>query len=912
VWDGKRFDLIYQEEARNETRYMKEALQSTWPRVDSLVGPVASDFDTPVVVRAYSDAGTGRVRVFPFYQEITAVPIKNPYVSRYSTWAAAVAPHELVHSAHLDVDGGFGIGALVRPFAPDWARGGNGLYPFGIGEGAAVYLESQLEEDAGRLHSPLFTMKMKAAMLSDDPWSLAQMLSVPGYARPGLRHYIGGAHVFEYLATRGDTASAEFFHEAVRGQSRIPFLGLGAWLGVGAGQFPTQLGNEIRTELREKYSAELDRRSPFTDVTVIASARGLHHRRPYWLSDSTLVAYANGYDVRGGLYEIDAETGQRSLIRSQSVAAGRRYALGRDTTALYTARYVTDPLVPSQQSAEIERVDLSSGTATRLTHDGGAVAPAQGPGGRVYAVKRDGQFTRWGVVDGDSVRALTPPNSASIRRVAPAPGDGPIAVLKAINGEQQIYRAEWSGSGPPNMDPWVRIDDALIYDLTWGPEGRYLLFAADHPETAGVFAFDRRAGEVLHLAKVPFGAREPALSPDRSTLAFVSYHHERYDLVKTAFRPDSAATIPDSDWTLDGTAPAPPAAPEPTVSKSESRPYSAWRHLGPDAVYPTLRGSPTQWDQYVGPGAEPLAIGLEAAGADPLRQVGYRSFLYWEDGRIWGEARLESGQFLLRPSLSAYNRAVTPSGGSTSGLEERGVGLGLRLPITLRSNIYRSSVQLGLETQLRQTRRYGGGLDGLTPFSTRLTLEPRIGLRYRTQQNRRDLIPNTGLILDVQGSYDAWTEEMRSGLGGRHKALRSTLNLYLPFLRRSNTGLRLGAGVLTQNRSSFDSKLFAPRGYDTLPGGPGGTFLRFDAEVVQPLWYIDDGFTSVPLYFGALSAYGFGQTLGCVGTNGWQDARTSVGAGIGLDVRFFYRFSIKLRVGAAYRVGPGDVRATFR
>ena len=43
----------------------------------------------------------------------------------------------------------------------------------------------------------------------------------------------------------------------------------------------------------------------------------------------------------------------------------------------------------------------------------------------------------------------------------------------------------------------------MVYDLTWGPEGRYLLFTADYPQAPGVFAFDRRREEILHLAKVP-------------------------------------------------------------------------------------------------------------------------------------------------------------------------------------------------------------------------------------------------------------------------------------------------------------------------------------------------------------------------------------------------------------------------
>lgn len=911
-WDGDRFNLIYQERAGDMAGRTKRALQSTWPRVDSMVGPVSSDFETPVVISAYSDRGGGRVRVFPFYQENEAVSLKVPDLSRHSTWPRSVAPHELVHSAHLEVDVGVGLGGLVRPFAPDWARGFNGLFPIGAGEGAAVYLESQIGENAGRLNEPLFTMKMKAALLSEDPWSLSQMLGPPLYGRPSARHYIGGAHVFRYLADRGGETSTEFFHDAVTWQNRIPFFGLGPWLGVSVGQFPSQIGSEMRTELRERYSAELERRGPFTDVTTISAKTGLFHRRPYWINDDTLVAYVNGYDVRAGFYRIDANTGERSPIRVQSIAEDRRYGLGRDTTALYAARYVADPLVPSQQTAEIERVNLETGEAAQITEDGGAVAPAEGPRGRVYAAKNDGPFTRGGVVEGDSVRSLTAAEPTSIRQIVPAPGDGPIAVLKNAGGSQQIYRAERTGRGAMQEEPWIGIEGAIIYDVTWGPEGRYLLFTADHPETPCIFAFDREAKEVLRLASVPFGAREPTLSPDRSTLAFVSYQHERYNLVRTDFRPGSAPVLPDSAWTLGRSSLELPPPSKPAVAAESSQPYSAWRHLSPDVVYPALRDSPTEWDQYFGAEADPLAIGVETAGADPLRQWAYRGFLYWEDGRLWGETRLESGQFLLRPSLSVYNRADVPSTDSGPGLEERGIGLGVRLPIILESNVYRSSLQLGLETQLRQTRLYNGGLTGLTPFSERLTLNPRLGLRYRVQRNRRDLIPNTGLTLGVEGEVDPWMEETGPGLGERREALRVEANLYLPFLRDSNTGLRLGAGLLTQNRSSFDPQFFAPRGYDTLPDGPDGTFLRFDAEVVQPLWFIDDGLTIFPVYLGALSAYGFGQTLGRVDSGGWQAPKTSVGGGIGLDVRFFYRFSLKLRVGAAYRLGPGDVHATFR
>lgn len=911
-WEGERFDVVYQEGTSEMAGRTKRALQSTWPKVDSLVGPVSSSFHTPVVVNGYTDRGGGRVRAFPFFQEIDAVSNKSSeLVTRSSTWPALVAPHELVHSAHVDVDAGFGLGGIVRPFAPDWARGLNSMYPFGVGEGAAVYLESHIEENAGRLHSPFFTMKMKASMLSDDPWSITQMLNAPAYSRPRDRYYIGGSHVFQHLAERGDTTSTEFFHTAVTWQNRIPVFGFGLWLGVGAGQFPGQIGSEVQGQLREAYASELERRGPFTSLTRVASDEGLYHRRPYWINDDTLVAYVSGYDVRPGFYKIDSETGARSDLRIQTLTEDYRYSVDRDTSALLAARYVRDPWSFSQFTAEVERVDLQSGAVTHRTTGGRAGAPAEGSE-HLHVVKYDGPFTRWGVVEGDSVRTISSYEPTSIREIAPAPGDGPIAVLKNVNGDQRLYRASGVAERRGQVEPWIGIDDAVIYDVSWGPEGRYLLFTADYPEAPNIFAFDRETERVLQLATVPFGAREPTLSPDGSTIAFVNYRDVQYDLVRLPFRPDSANVLPDSVVTLGGSTPQPPTPLDPSVVDSGSQSYAAWRHLGPDAIYPTVRNSPLEWDQYLGDNAVPLAPGLTITGADPLRQWGYRGLVFWQDGRVWGETRVESGRFLIRPSLAAYNRPALPSRALASGLEERGVGLGLRLPISLRSNVYQTSLQVGVETQLRQTRRYAGGLTGLSPFGTRLTLNPRVGLRYRIQRNPRDLMPNTGLSVDVAGRVDPWMERRRPGMRGRQRALRSQANVYLPFLRRSNTGLRLGAGVLAQNRPSFDPIVVLPRGYDELPGRSRGTFLRLGAEVVQPLWYIDDGLTLLPVYFGAFSVYGFGQTLGRVSTDGWQDTRRSVGGGIALDTQLFYRFSVQLRAGLAYQVGPGTVTPTFR
>ncbi|MFB6099350.1 MAG: hypothetical protein ABEK84_09625, partial [Salinibacter sp.] len=74
-----------------------------------------------------------------------------------------------------------------------------------------------------------------------------------------------------------------------------------------------------------------------------------------------------------------------------------------------------------------------------------------------------------------------------------------------------------------------------------------------------MFAFDTKTAEVRRLTSVPFGALEPALSPDRRSVAFIEYQHERHDLVRIPFRPKKAPLVPKSKVILGTEPPRPPA-----------------------------------------------------------------------------------------------------------------------------------------------------------------------------------------------------------------------------------------------------------------------------------------------------------------------------------------------------------------
>ncbi len=918
-----RFDYVYQKGTEEMVRRTAEAFAESWAGTDSLVGPVEKEFHVPVVINDFNDRSNGFVHTFPFRQEIEAPSIKSdPLIARASSWPAAVAPHELVHAAHAEVDGTVGIGSLIRPFAPDLARQLNLLAPRGLVEGVAVYRESHLEPGAGRLNAPLFQMKAKAAMTSDDPWSLTQMWEPPAYTQPFDRQYVGGANAFRYLVERGESVSAEAFQTSVTWHNRLPFVGHGIWLSLSTGQFPHQIRNDVQSALRQTFQADLDRRRPFTEETVVAGEDGLNHRRPYWIDDDTLVAYVHGYDVRPGFYRIDAETGDRTAIRVQELTEDRVYRLGRDTSALYAGRYVQDPFVPRQEIAEVERIDVRTGSATQVTKGGRAFSPAQGKNGILYAATNDGPFARWSVVtEQGTTKSLTPKAPRSVREIAPSPRTSTIALLINEDGRQGLYRTDAPVESPVEPSPWLALHDSVIYDLSWGPNGRYLLFSADLDGTPNVYAYDTDTDRVVQLTNVAFGALEPTLSPDRSTLAFVNYRHERFDLVRIPFRPDSATVVPDS-LIRRGEAPAGrprtdhPERDSVSLDVDDARSYAAGKHLAPRMVYPTLHGEGDEEPVLENLRSSPLGVGVGVGvqGADPLQRWAYRATSYWQTGRLWGEARLESGAWLLRPSVSLYDRAYSTLARDARGqrftvpVEERGATMGFRLPVTLRSNVYQSHLQMSLDTQVRQTRLFGDPLPEPTDYRTRVTVRPEVAWRYRLQQNRRDVVPNTGLVLGGRAEIDAWTDERANGHGGL-----AQLDVYVPALRTLHTGVRVGVRALFQSREAvFNTGSFVPRGHSSVQQLPSGPFLQFEAEVTQPVWYIDEGVTLLPFYAKALSVYGFGETLGQVEQGRWREAVSSVGGGLRLECRVFYGFDLDLRVGAAYRPGPNDVVTIYR
>ena len=914
--ESEHFRIIFEQGLEAEAAEAAAVLESTLPPASELVG-LRRRLHLPVVLNGFNDRSNGYVTPLPFRQEVEGARMRGQALSpRPPSWMAAVMPHELVHAAHAEAGSGFGLGGMLRPFAPDVSRAVNFMVPPGFAEGAAVYLENEVYPGGGRLDYALFAMRFRASMLSDDPWSIAQLLEAPAYTYPLDRHYHAG-YLFAYMAGQ---ERLDFFPRARRAFHRVPVPGFGWHLWYGARRSPQALQRAMHEHYRRRFTDELDALGALTRPAVVASSRGVFHRRPRWLDDRTLLAYVSGYDVRPGFYRIDAVSGDREPAGHHRITEDYAYHLDADTASVLFARYVADPLVSIRWLAEVFRLDLGTGRARRLTGGGRLAAPTCATeDGVVWAIRNEGQFNQWVRVDpGGRVAPVTRFERAAFVSLAPEPGGRRAAVLLNVAGRQGIFEATVGADGQAELEPWVLFDDASVYDVGWSSDGRYLLFAADPGGIANIFAYDLGGRALLKLTNVPFGALEPTLSPDGRQLVYAEYRHERFDLVRIPFDPSSAEVVPADAYDLGRHIPwrdwlrrPPPTLPDKTHRLTPARPYRALEHLAPRLVSPLLRYDPD--DSGIDGLGPSVGLGLTVAGADPLETWVYDAAGYHQHGRLWGRLRVATGASLLRPALHVFDEPtlvlVQHADGRVeqAGREERGASLSFSLPVTLASNVYASRAWAGLTGTYRQDRLFERGGSTLRGFRDRVTLSPSALVAIGVQSNLRDLVPNTGVVLTGRAKVDVSAEGVAPE---RWSELR--VSAYLPLLTSVNGGLRLDGGMLRLNRGALlNPDAFVSRGFDDTYLGEG-TFVRYGVEYVQPLRFVDDGLLLVPLYLQALYGFTFAERTGPLGGAAHTRQMTAIGAGMGLRVRVFHRLDVDLRLGLAYRLEENDWVTIYR
>lgn len=874
---------------------------------------------THIVVTDDTNGANGLAQSVPYniIRVFLSGPPPRDTLGDYDDWMYGLLMHEYTHILHMSTISG--LPAVYNAiFGRTWSP--NQVQPGFIIEGVATYEESE-HTTGGRVRGLFSDMIRRSLIVEGKAFSIDEAINpVDDYPRGSISRVFGGAF-FSYVAHRfGAKTIAELSKRY--GGSVLPYAFNRLFRDV-TGSTMTELYRDFLEHLRRRYALQVDRirRRGVTRSTAVTT-HGESIGWPRFSVDGKRLVYvaSDGYTDQMARV-IDTATGkqiEQRRFKGSGVAVlspDRRlfietmghswrtfygysdiYAYDRQTRQhrpLTDGQRANDPdISPDGRSVVFVRNELGKQDLCAVSIDGGKV------------------MTLLRGVNGDQV--ATPRFSPDGRRVAFS--------MWRHGGDRDIYELELSSK------KLVRLtaDRAMDLGPTYSGDGQRLYYASDRDGVFNIYRIDRSSRRVEQVTNVIGGAFSPAVSADESTLYFVNFSARAFDLHKMAI--DQRKILRPLPFV--NTRPALPASPAP-------RRYPIARYNPLQTVYPR------SWQLLLAGVGGATSVGVQLEGEDAVRRHAYlaRVDTLTSDGETSVGLRYSYSGWWPSISLSGA-RGAALRGGLVVNEEsltytERtwSVGASVGLPV-LRVPRHSLTLSLGYRANF---------IDSAD--SQRYVVEPSAP---------SPVIPQGGVISGVSfgisyGSDRGYLYSISSEEGRRiqlnvridHRELGSdystvqldwSYNEYLemPWLRNHALALRVAGGLIRGDhgrRGRFSIGGFpsqnvitaiidrAPLGGAYLRGyGPGALvgdqFLLANVEYRFPLWYVDRGMSTLPLFARRLHAALFVDVGDAYyGTLKPERLKVGVGAELLFDWTIFFIENLTARIGFARGlIDPGGSR----
>ncbi|MBB5021209.1 PD40 domain-containing protein [Desulfurispira natronophila] len=592
---------------------------------------------THLVLTDTSDQPNGLATFFP-YNHITlylATPDSIGGLEDFEDWYSMLLRHEYAHILHLDKARGFPK-SLRNAFGRHFLLFPNMLQPLWVLEGAAIYQETDHEQQSGRGQNSYYDMLVRLEVQRG--LRPLDQVNQPVSDWPlGVTPYLYGTHFFEFLRqTRGPEAMSDYIHDYSGQIFDIFRLQSASQRAFNARM--TDLWLEFEHWLQERYTAQGDqiRRTGLrqgqsvTDfgyftagVAPLASGEILTTRRD-GLGPGKLVAVTpSGGDYR----EIATVRSSRFDVHPQQgiVVAQTEVCQGR---SLYFDLFHIDP---------------QSGKSQRLTNCGryryGAWHPS---GNELVAVQQSGQ--------GSSLYRLNAQGEVlgklwrSEEDVLAYPRWSPDGQWIVVSRWQKLQGWSVQRYRPDDGD-WEILSDQgkVATQPRFSSDGNSLFYSADVGGVYNVYQLDLRSRETRQITNVTGGAFEPLLVED--TLYYIGYHPDGADLKAMVLPEDAGVVLPAGDGReLPNPTEYEPERPEIENARVDSvTPYQPWGSL-----------LPRWWFPYVLFEEGQSQLGAVTSGVDALRRHHYEVSAYYDSENEWWGGDVSYRYHRWNPRLDIY------------------------------------------------------------------------------------------------------------------------------------------------------------------------------------------------------------------------------------------------------------------
>lgn len=443
-----------------------------------------------ILVTDTTDSANGSARVFP-YPLVVVQPYPPPsfgQLSNFEDYLQVLLTHEFTHIVHMNTKRG--VPAFFNRFFgnllfPNYA------HPALLLEGLAVLSESRLNR-GGRLNSPYFEMILRAERKAHNIPPLSKVTMSPLRLPRGTSPYLFGSYFMDYLARHfGVKAISDYFK--AYGGLLIPF----AHNIIARRIFHRSLVDLYRTFLKE-LRKRLDKairaiqKQGLTHLTWLTK-NGEFHADPVQIPGKNVCFIENDAKTREAIFCIDSRGHRRKVITCFGGCGGLSWS--RTLGGILTTHAVPFKNVMSYSDIFVVH---TNGTETRITRGARAMSPAEFgrgivfvravPGGnklsyfdlqtkKVRNLIPDGAFDsisdvtvnkdtvyfsatskgNWDIYSWSKARGITRITTGPWIDIMPrvSPSDGSLYYISTRNGVYNVYRIR------PNQTKTCRITNVI-------------------------------------------------------------------------------------------------------------------------------------------------------------------------------------------------------------------------------------------------------------------------------------------------------------------------------------------------------------------------------------------------------------------------------------------------------------------
>jgi hypothetical protein len=903
---------------------------------------------TEILLTDNTDSANGVATPVPYnsIRLFVTAPGDFSTLGDYDDWLLGLITHEYTHILHTgNISGAAAIANRIigRTLAPNSAQ------PRWIIEGLAVVAESDYSS-AGRIRSNVFDMVLRADVMEGNFARLDQISGNPYRYPGGNLFYLYGSRFLRWIVDiyGRDTFGAV---SADYSASTAPF-GVNRAIRRVTGRTYEDLYDAWFEHLKIRYGeqvAEVDRRGRREGARITFHGRQSFYPRfvPKGFvtnpGEDEIIYFRADQNERSGLYRFrlgDVSSGEERnevlVARTNNDSphgftdTGDLVFQGVDSWRNIYNRNDLFLLPAGERSTvgtERERVRLSEGLR--------ASDPDVSMDGRhiVFTVNSKGT-TYLSIADLSPEHLMGPrktlaPSARFEQAYTPrfSPDGRSVAYSAWTTGGFRDIRVVDVASGKVTR---LTHDRALDMQPTWSSDGQRLYWSSDRSGIFNIYVYSFETKTLKQVTNVASGAFAPAVSDDEKKLVYVGYTHEGYDLF--SMKLDSARYLDAVEAPFE----RPDPIAEPIETRVEKKPYNPLPTFGPhtytaelgngyyDTTAFTFR---TSGSDLVGRHSLSFSLTIEPSAPAPRFDVGYAyRGLPFDLGVNVSRLSLPRGGFRVNGQDRVVDETLLNVDSSVS-VSVNHPYVNQAFALTHSARIYQSELEVP------------EAFDPDDPITIK---------------------PDEGFLSQVRASYGLSTTEGSegAGVGYRGVALRvaasyagpetgSTSSYYaveggvtgyipMPWPGYHSLALRFAGGASggtyarrgnyfvggydLENVSFLDSVLdgtyngaFVLRGYG--PGAYSGQmYMQHTTEYRAPLFKIDWGPSTLPLFFRRLDAAAFVDLGGAfnrfqtdkIRLFKWNeliyspDLHASVGGEAWLSFTIAHRVDFLLRAGYAY------------